>query len=182
MTVVRVAQGLLFGLVLTGGGSEQADASGGTGWIKATLLLVLGILLLTTAYKQWASEPDPDAPPPKWLTMLETISPLKAFGLGMGLLLIAAKMWVFTLGAIGTIADAGLGQPTSTITFLLFVLLAESLLIGPILIRLLFPTRAASLLGSFGDWLELHNSQIVLVVSLIFGLLFTYQGVTGLLP
>jgi hypothetical protein len=35
-------------------------------------------------------------------------------------------------------------------------------------------------LGSFGDWREVHNSQIVMVVSLVFGLLFLYQGVTGL--
>ena len=182
MTVVRVAQGLLFGLVLTGGGSEQADASGGTGWIKATLLLVLGILLLTTAYKQWASEPDPDAPPPKWLTTLETIAPFGALVMGAGLILISPKMWVFTLGAISTIGDAALGVSSGVGTFLLFVLLAESLLITPIFIRLLFPTRAAALLGSLGDWLEVHNSQIVMVVSLVFGLLFTYQGVAGLLP
>ena len=181
MTVVRIGQGILFGFILTGGSSDPADVSEGTAWIKSTLLLVLGILLLITAYKNFTSDPDPDAPPPKWLTMLETLSPLTAFALGAGLVLISAKLWVFTLGAIGSIADARLGQPDSTITYLLYILLAESILIGVTLIRLLFPTRAASLLGSFGDWLEAHNAQIVMVVSLIFGLLFTYQGITGLL-
>ena len=50
MTLVRLAQGVIFGLILTGGGAT--DEGGGAGWIKSTLMLVLGILLLITAYKQ----------------------------------------------------------------------------------------------------------------------------------
>lgn len=179
MTVVRIAQGVLFGLVLTGG--DSSVDSQGTGWIKATLLLVLGLLLLINAYRTYAKEPDPDAPPPKWLTMLETVSPLGALGMGAGLVLISAKLWVFTLGAISTIGEAQLGQTDSIITFLIYALLAASLLIIPIVIRILFPSRATALLGSFGDWLEAHNRTIVIVVSLIFGLLFAYQGIVGLL-
>ncbi len=180
MTLVRLAQGVLFGLILTGGSTDPNDVSEGSGWIKSTLLLVLGILLLTTAYRAFVSEPDPDAPPPKWLTMMETMTPLVAFAMGAGMMLISPKMWVFTLGAIGGVGDAMLGQTTSTVTYLLFIALAEAILIGVILIRLLLPSRAGSLLGSFGDWLEVHNSQIVMVVSLVFGLLFAYQGITGL--
>lgn len=179
MTLARVAQGVLFGLVLTGG--DDAVVEEGTGLIKSTLLLILGILLLIAAYRKFANEPDPDAPPPKLLTMLDTMSPLTALLAGAGLILIAAKLWVFTLSAISTIALAGLGQPDSTILFLLFILLAQSLLIVPIAIRLLLPSRADALLGSFGDWLDVHERQIVVVVSLVFGLLFTYQGITGIL-
>ncbi len=178
MTLVRLAQGVIFGLLLTG--SSSADSSAGSGLVKSTLLLVLGILLLITAYRNFAREPDPDAPPPKWLTMLNSMGPLGALASGAGLILISAKFWVFTLGALGVIGEAQLGQPSSTIAFLLFVLLAESLLIIPILIRLVMPSRAAALLGSLGDWLEAYNRQIVMVVSLVFGLLFLYQGVAGL--
>ena len=72
MTLVRLGQGILFGLIFTGG----ADASGttaneGSSWVVSTLLLVLGLLLLITAFKTWRGEPDPDAPPPKWLTMAD---------------------------------------------------------------------------------------------------------------
>lgn len=82
MTLVRIAQGILFGLVLTGGDSaESADKSG---WVKAALLLVLGILLLVNAYRTYAKVPDSDAPPPKWLTMLERVSPIGALGMGAG--------------------------------------------------------------------------------------------------
>jgi len=142
---------------------------------------VLGILLLITAYKQWRKDDDPDAPPPKWLTMIGSLTPLKAFGIGFGLLLVGGKFWVFTLGAIGMIGEAQLGQPTSTVAFLLFVLLAESLLLLPILIRMIIPEQSKSLLEATSAWLTRYNRPIVIAVSLVFGLLFLYSGISGLL-
>ena len=179
MTLVRVAQGVVFGLIFSGGQGATDTGSEGASWIVSTLLTVLGILLLISFYKALTGEDDPDAPPPKWMAMLDTMTPLLAFGVGAGLLLIGAKMWVFTLSAIGTIGDAALGQPASTITFLLFVLLAESLLILPILVRMILPRQSAAWLCSLSSWLEVHNRQIVMVASLIFGLLFLYKGISG---
>ena len=180
MTVARLTQGILFGLVLTGGSGDPADA-GNTSIVKATALTILGILLLLTAYKKWAKEPDPDAPPPKWLTMLDSITPAKALLFGAGFVLIGPKLWVFMLGAISAIGEAQLGQPASTWTFLLFVLLAQSLLFIPILIRLLMPQRAKGLLASLADWMKRYNDPIVIAISLIFGALFLSQGLSAFL-
>jgi len=180
MTLARLTQGILFQLIITGGSGDPADASGNLSAIKSTLLLVLGLLLLTTAYKKWAKEPDPDAPPPKWLTMLDGLTPLRALLFGAGFILIAVKLWVFTLGALSVIDGAQLGIRETFLVFLGYILLAQSLLIIPILIRLILPNRAKVWLKSFGGWLEIHNDRIVMVVSLVFGLLFLYQGITGL--
>lgn len=87
---IRILQGILFGYVI--GGARAGDGDGRrSAIITATLLLVLGILLLITAYKTWRKEDDPDAPPPKWMTSISGLSIPKAFGLGMLLMLIAAK-------------------------------------------------------------------------------------------
>ena len=180
MTVTRLLQGLIFGLILTGGASATAEDSSGKGPIVSILLLLLGIFLLITAYKQWHRDDDPDAPPPKWLAMIDSVTPLKAFGIGFGLMLIGAKFWVFTLTAIAVIGEAQLGQPDSTITYLLFVLLAQSLLLLPILIRVILPAQSKSLLDSISAWLTRYNRPIVIAVSLVFGLLFLYQGASGL--
>ncbi len=72
-----------------------------------------------------------------------------------------------------------MGQPDSTIAFLWYILLAQSLLIIPILISLLQPGKAGQWLGATNAWLEKNNRVIVIIVSLIFGLLFLYQGVMG---
>lgn len=179
MTLARLAQGALFGLIFTGGSGDPADSEVGVAWVKSTLLVVLGILLLTTAYKKWADEPDPDAPPPRWMAMLDGLTPLRALLMGAGFILIAAKLWVFTLGAISVIEEAQPGQREAIVAFLWYVLLAQSLLILPILIRLLVSSRAGRLLKAFGDWLERYNRRIVIAVSLVFGLFFLYKGIAG---
>ncbi|OKH33674.1 hypothetical protein NIES2119_22370 [[Phormidium ambiguum] IAM M-71] len=179
MTIARLLQGLIFGLILTEAAS--AEESNDKNLVISTLLLVLGILLLIAAYKKWRGQDDPDDPPPKWLTTIDSSTPLKAFGIGLGLPLIAPKLWVFTLSALATIAAAQLGQPSSAIAFLIFILLAQSLLLLPILIRILLPQKSKSLLARISDWLTKNNRSIVIVVSLVFGLLFLKSGITGLL-
>lgn len=179
MTTTRLLQGLFFGLILFDPASS--DESGGKSLVVSMLLMLLGIFLLITAYKTWRKEDDPDAPPPKWLTMLDGLTPQKVFGVGFGLILIGAKFWVFTLAAIGTIGKAELGQPASTIVYILFVLLAESLLLLLIVIRIVIPERSKTLLEGMSAWLTRYNRPIVIGVSLVFGLMFFYQGLSGLL-
>jgi hypothetical protein len=179
MTLIRLLQGLVFGLILNN--SELADDEQGKSLMVLILVTVLGILLLVTAYRQWRTEGDPDAPPPKWMAMIDGLTPLKALGFGFGLLLICGKCWVFMLGAIGEIAEAELGQPASTIAFMAYVLLAEILLLLPIFISLVLPGRSKSLLASISSWLTQYNRPIVIGVSLVFGLIFLYKGLTGLL-
>ena len=180
MTVARLLQGLFFGLIMTNS-SAAAEQTSAKSPVISTLLMLMGIFFLITAYKKWRKEEDPDAPPPKWLEMMDSVTPLKAFGVGLGLVAISAKLWVFTLTAIAVIGEAQLGQPDSTITYLLFILLAESLLLLPILARLIVPDRSKSLLDSTSAWLNRNNRPILIGVSLVFGLLFLYQGVSGLL-
>lgn len=177
MTASRLAQGVLFGFVLDlGDTSSDAD---GDGLVVSTLLLVLGLLLIVAAYKKWSKEPDPDDPPPRWLAMMDQATVSQVFFFGAALPLISPKLWVFLLGALGVIDYAQMGQPASTLVFLLFVLLAQSLLLLPILIRILLPQRSVSILETISNWLERNNRPIVIAVSLIFGILFLYQGVTG---
>jgi threonine/homoserine/homoserine lactone efflux protein len=175
MTTLRLLQGLIFGLIFV------REEGGGKSPVVLTLQLVLGVLLLITAYKQWRNEDDPDAPPPKWLTMLDSLTPMKAFKIGFGVLLISGKAWVFTLSAIGIIDAAQLGQPSSTMAYLLFVLLAESLLLLSIVFRVIMPEKSKVLLEQASAWLTRYNRPIVILVSLVFGLLFLYQGASGLL-
>lgn len=180
MTITRLLQGLIFSLFLSGS-AALTEGSSGKNPVISTLLLVLGILLLIVAYKKWRGEDDPDDLPPKGLTMIDSLTPLKAFGLGLGLPLIAAKLWVFTLSALATIAAAQLGQPSSTIAYLLFILLAESLLLFPILTRILIPERSKIVLTKLSAWLTRNSRPISIVVSLVFGLFFLHSGISGLL-
>lgn len=176
MTLTRILQGLLFGLLLTG-----ANERTGKGPIISTLLLVLGILLLIAAYKKWSGQDDPDAPPPKWLQMLDRATPAKAFVIGFAFPLVSAKLWVFTLSVLTTIAAAKLSFTNSAIVYLIFILLAQALLILPILFRILMPTRSKTVLAHLSDWLSRNTRPIGIVVSFVFGVYFLYSGSNGFL-
>jgi hypothetical protein len=182
MTVVRAVPILVFGPILVGNLTIAAQARGdGRGPVVSAFLLVLGILLLITAYKKWNVERDPDEPPRKWLQRFDNLTPLKAFAIGFGMMLISTKFWVFSLGALTTIGEARLGQPFSILAYLLFALLAESLLLIPILIRVVLPGKSDSVLAAMSTWLNSYEDLIVAAGSFLFGLILLYLGVRGLL-
>jgi len=177
--LVRLAQGILFGYVF--GKSAEASGESGSSVIVSTLLLVIGILMLIAAFKQWRKEDDPDAPPPKWIAAVSGLSAAKAFGMGALLVAIAAKQWVFTLSALGIIGQAQLSQAENVMGFLFYLLAASSLVLTPIVVYAVAPTQSAKTLDAAQGWLERHNRAIVIAISLIFGLLFLWKGIAGLI-
>jgi hypothetical protein len=72
MTTCRLVQGIVFGFIFTDA-VISIPRNGQHSTITSTLLLVLGVLLLISAYKQWQQGEDPDAPPPKWLAMIASL-------------------------------------------------------------------------------------------------------------
>jgi hypothetical protein len=180
MTLARLLQGVIFGAIF--GASPDAEADqGGPSPVVSTLLMVVGIFLLTTAFRTWRKTDDPDAPPPKWMQSIEQTSPLKALGLGAMLVGVAVKLWVFTLSALGLISSAGLGRTESIVAYLAYVFLAQVLLILAIVIYAVAPKAGAALLQRAIDWLTRYNRPITIAVTLIFGLYFTWDGIKGLL-
>jgi threonine/homoserine/homoserine lactone efflux protein len=89
-----------------------ADASSGgepaawTGWLK----LVLGVLALLLAVRQWRGRPAAGAEPemPKWMASLDRMRPGGALGLGALLSAVNPKNGGLTIAAAASIAAAGL--------------------------------------------------------------------------
>lgn len=180
ITFTRLMQGLLFGAVLSASSGAKAE-SGGKSPVVSTLLLVVGILLLIAAFRKWRKEDDPDDPPPKWMQSIDQTTPLKALGLGALMVAVGPKLWVFTLSALGVINEAGLEQGDAIVAYLTYILLAQSLLILAILISAIAPQGSRALLKRAIDWLTAYNRPISITVALIFGLLFAWDGLQGLL-
>jgi hypothetical protein len=176
---VRVVQGVLFGFVFSE--ASEASGEGGSDLITSTLLLVLGILMLISAVKKWRKEEDPDAPPPKWMETLSGLSAIQAYGMGTVLMVLSIKQWVFTLSAIAVIEQGELSRAGSALTYLFFVLAAQSLVLAPILASAVAPTQAAKLLDAIQGWLERNNRAIVIAASSIFGVWFLWKGIAGLI-
>lgn len=178
MTAARLAQGLVFGLIL--GSTDAASDDAGSGTIASLLLLVIAVLLYVVAAKQVVRQPDDDAPPPRWMSLLDGITPGRAFLLGVGLIALSAKLWVFTLGAIAAIGDADLGLGGSTAAFLSFVVGAQSIHVAILALAFVAPARADTLLGAFSDFLERRDRAITIGIGLVFGTWFLVKALDGL--
>jgi Sap, sulfolipid-1-addressing protein len=181
MTATRLVQGALFGIVF----AEAKAASGaesGPGLVVSGVLLVVAVLFLTKAAKELlgGKGDDDDAPPPRWMRLTESVTPGRAFLLGAGYVALAAKLWVFTLGAIGAIDEAGHGAAASVFHFLLFVALAECVPIGLVAYARLRSDASSALLEQLSVWLEKNNRVIVIVLGLVFGAWFLLKALQGL--
>jgi uncharacterized membrane protein YidH (DUF202 family) len=178
---VRLVQGLIFGLAFAP--AVDAESAAGIQLIGPTLLTIVGILLLTMGVKKWRKGNDDEDgdEPPAWMSRLTDISAFKAAGSGALLILLAVKQWVFTLSAISIIEEAQPGTMAGIGLYLLFTLATQILVLPPIIAFAIAPQQSAAPLHAARNWLQRHNRVIVIVVSLVFGAFFLYNGLTGLL-
>jgi hypothetical protein len=180
MTATRLAQGVLLGVVFAGAGA-LSQGQDGPGPVVSVVLLVVALLFLTKAAKLLlGGDDDEDAQPPKWMKLTESVTAGRAFLFGAGYVAIAAKLWVFTLGAIAAIDEAGLGSATSVALFVLFVALAEAIPIAFVAYAALAPSSSQVLLGKVSAWLGKNNRVIVIVLGLVFGVWFLLKALQGL--
>ncbi len=179
MLSVRLGQGLIFGLLL--GSGVLVDGDSGPGVVLSLLLLLaVAILFLVAAVRKLVDGPDEDAPPPRWMAMAEAATPVRAYLLGAGMLVIGAKFWVFTLGAISSIQLAGLGPGAAVLAYLVFVLLAMAVHLGIVALAAVAPDRAEVVLGSFASLLRRYDRPVTIALGTIFGAWFLVKALSGL--
>jgi hypothetical protein len=181
MATMRLLQGLLFASLFPGDSIDAGNrgAEGG-GPVEAGILIVLALLLYATAVQQALYEQDPDAPPPKWLVTARSMSAARAFLVGIGLVLLSGKLWIFTLGVVGAVRDSGISSPAGVLTFLIYVALSAAIPLLLIAMKLVAPDRSTQLLESWEGWLKRHTAPIVIAISLLFGTWFLLTGLSWL--
>ena len=69
--------------------------------------IALGVVLLALARRNWRKRPAPgeEAAMPKWLATVESVSPVKALGLGVALAAVNPKNLILTAGAAAGLAQ-----------------------------------------------------------------------------
>lgn len=180
LSVLRAIQGLLLTLLLPGDAIAQRSSSDGAGPVESGVLIVLAILLYATAVQQALADEDPDAPPPKWIDKARSISAPRAFLVGIGLVLISAKFWVFSLGVVGAIREAGITVQAGVLTYAVYVAFAAAIPLTLIAIKLIAPESSAVLFESWEQWLQRNRGRVVIAFSLVFGTWFLLTGLSGL--
>jgi hypothetical protein len=179
MAALRVLQGVLFGLVFAEARSH-ATSSGGPRILAGGLLLAIAVLFLGTALRQAIAGDDAAAAAPQWLSRVESMPGVAAFGAGAAYVAFSPEKWVFTLGAIGAIADAALGRWASVLNFAAFVGLTLSGSLAVFGFATLDPERAAAVSARVGRWFERRARVVTAVLGAVFGTWFLLKALSAL--
>jgi threonine/homoserine/homoserine lactone efflux protein len=180
--------GWLIGLALVGvlvlavAGPTDADTDDGPAtWVSA-LLLVLGLLLVALAAKQWRGRPRGDEEPatPKWMGAVEHFTPVKALLAGVVLMAANPKNLVLALGAAAGIVTSGLSGTDEAIVYAVFALVATVGVATPVVIYFALGERAGPILERIKGWMEHNNAVIMAVLCLVIGAKLVGDGIAGL--
>jgi threonine/homoserine/homoserine lactone efflux protein len=161
-----------------------ADASDGgepaawTGWLK----LLLGVLALLLAVRQWRGRPAPGSEPqmPKWMASIDRLKPGGALGLGALLSAVNPKNGGLTIAAAATIAGTGLAGGEQAVVLAVFVLIGSAGVLAPLVVYLVAGEGAARTLDSWKAWAATHNAAVMAVLFLVFGFKLVGDGLAVL--
>jgi threonine/homoserine/homoserine lactone efflux protein len=115
------------------------------------------------------------------MNAINEVSATKAAGIGALYVLASPKQWIFTQSAIATIVEAEPALWLGVALYLFFVVGTQITLLVPLALLAIAPQQVGQPLKTTYSWLERNNQTILLVASIIFGVWFTYKGISGLL-
>ena len=165
-------------VLLLGSGSDSDSDDPGLNWLK----IVIGIVFLLMAAKQWTKRPKPGKEPdtPSWMATIDSATPARAVLLGAALSGANPKNLALTLTAAASIAEAGLDTMDSAIAVAVFTALGSLTVAGSVLFYLLAGDRAARPLAAVKQFMADNNAVIMMVVLLLFGVKLLGDGLADL--
>jgi Sap, sulfolipid-1-addressing protein len=145
--------------------------------VTGTIIAVLGAVFLVMALKQILDTPDPDAPPPKFMTRLDSMSVAGATVFGLVLALINLKQLGIYVAGVSLIVQADVSTAQGWVALVILLVVIQLGVIAPIVGYVLARDRATRMLQGFRVWLVGHNRVISIVLGLVVGVWFLIKGV-----
>lgn len=149
--------------------------------VAGVVKIILGVLLLLLAVRQWRGRPahGTTPAPPKWMTAIDTITPAKAAGLAFLLAAINPKNLMMAVAAGVTVGTSGADRGAVVWSLIVFVVIAALSIAIPVIGYLIAGERVAGALGSLRDWLTQNNATIMAVLLLVIGVTTIGKGITA---
>ena len=157
---------------------QDADASKP---IQGIIRIVLGVLLLVLAARQWRKRPRDGADPelPKWMQAIDRFSFVAAFGLGILLSALNPKDLLMAAGAGLDIGSAGLGVGEIVGVIAIFTVIAASTVLVPVVGYLIAANALGEPLDRLRVWLGRENHVIMAVLLLVIGVVLIGKGIAA---
>ena len=169
---------VVLALAGAGGASQSGSPATWVSWVK----IVLGILLLLVAARQFQGRPHGDEQPqmPRWMATIENTKPVTAAGLAVVLSAANPKNLLLAVGGAAAIAQTGIPGGQQVIAYLIFALIGTPGVGIPVVIYFAMGERSERLLAGLKDWMSAHNAVIMAVLCLIIGVKLIGDGISGL--
>ena len=159
---------------------RQQDSTGASP-VAGVIKIILGVLLLFLAAKQWRGllAKDEHAVMPKWMSAIDSMTAAKGLGLGFLLSAVNPKNLLMAISAGLSIGGANLSFADTTVVIVVFVLLAGCTVLIPVVGYLIASARMAGPLDSLRGWLVDNNATIMAVLLLVIGVSMVGKGIAS---
>jgi Sap, sulfolipid-1-addressing protein len=163
-------------------GNAGLGSGGGGSTVGSLIKILLGLLLVALAVRDFRNRPRPGEQPPLpgWMRAIDSFTPVKALGIALLLSAVNPKNLSLTVAAAVTIAQEGLSTASATFALSLFVILASLSIAVPVALYILGGASAARALDSLRDWLNTNNATVMAVLLLVIGVVLIGKGLGGL--
>ena len=144
--------------------------------------ILLGVALLSLARRNFAKRPAPGETEalPKWMSTVETITPIKAMGLAIVLAVVNPKNLILAVGACAGLGQLGLSTGDAVVGIVVFVVVSSLSILFAVGYELIGGERAQQTLTHMKEWMTEHNHAVMAVLFLVFGVVLIAKGI-GLL-
>jgi hypothetical protein len=158
--------------------SDRADASMP---LAGFADLMLGVLLLLLAARQWRRRPKAGAEPvmPKWMAAIDTMNIGGGFMLGILLSGVNPKNLLMGIGAGVAIGDADIAPGSIIAVTVIYTTVAAATVTGPVVAYLVASTRVQHGLDELKVWLLQNNSTVMCVLLLVIGVVMIGKGLAS---
>lgn len=162
-------------------GSQDAGDDG-PGTVAGVIDVVLGVLLLLVAVRQWGGRPRPGHPAvmPAWMSAIDRFTAVKAAGLGFLLSALNPKNLLMAVAAGNAIGGAALSVGGDITAVAVFTVLAASTVLVPVIGFLAARARVTPWLTSLQHWLTANNAVVMAVLLAVLGFVQLGKGIGAL--
>jgi len=175
---LAVASGVVYLVSDAANASTDTTTSDTVSWVK----IGLGVLLVALARRNWAKRPRAGEAPelPKWMAMVDSITPFKALGLAVVLSAVNPKNLALAVAAAAGLGQLGISTGDAVVALVVFVVLASLSIAVPVVYDLVGGASAKATLEDMKSWLSANNDAVMAVLLLVFGVVLISKGLAPL--
>jgi|HubBroStandDraft_3_1064219.scaffolds.fasta_scaffold111987_2 threonine/homoserine/homoserine lactone efflux protein len=167
-------------VLLISSGADASQKAHPAEWVNV-LKLLLGLLLLLLAIRQWQARPHSgeETAMPKWMHTIDSFRPAKAAGFGVLLSAINPKNLLLVVGAAAAIAQTGTSAGKQAVALVVFVAIGTLGTGTPVVLYFAMGERSKKLLDGMKGWMAQNNAAIMSVICLLIGAKLIGDAISG---